>query len=186
MSTDSTPNRHTNPFIHPLLHYPGDQVEQKKKTDVDLPFIKVHEDEEGSRVHVGPINVVRTKTEEEVDIGPIHVSKGVVSLDQSRNGQLVMIAWALFLILIGCVWFVESFYDITLRGVAAAGIGLIWLGLNYTRTRLGIEPSRFTLFLGVVALAYGILEWAVREIEPLAVLAIAAGVYIILMYIRKI
>jgi hypothetical protein len=158
---------------------------EKKKTDIDLPFFKIKEDEEGSFVKVGPIEVKERKGEEDkVKIGPLHISDEGMKVERSLNSKLEGIAWALFLILLGCVWTFESIYDTELPGVVAMGIGVIWLGLNYTRHRLDIKTSTFTIILGILAFVYGAAEWVVTDISPLAVVAIAIGAYVIIKSVK--
>lgn len=146
---------------------------EKKKTDIDLPFLKVKEDEEGSYVKIGPFEVIDKK--EKVKIG----------MERSLNTKLEVLAWAFFFILIGCVWLFESVYNTELPGMIAIGIGVIWLGLNYARHRLEIETSTGTIVLGIVAIIYGVAQWFAEGIDLLPLIVIAIGVYIVFTFARK-
>jgi len=162
-------------------------VAEKKKTDIDLPFLRVREDEEGSYVKVGPIEVTDKKAEKEkVRIGPLHIDESGVRMERSLNSKLEGMAWAFFFIMIGCVWLFENVYHVNLPGIAAIGIGVIWLALNYTRSRLDIKTSTFTIVLGIAFIIYGLAEWFVVEIGVLPVIAIAVGAYLIITFARRV
>ncbi len=177
--------RYEKPFISRPQIIPGDQVEEKKKTDITLPFIRVRDDKEGTYVKVGPIEVVNTKTEEHVHIGTFHVTDGKIEFEHSPGTQLEVIAWAVFFIMIGSVWLIESTYKMELPGVAAVGIGVILLALNYARSKLDIQTSTFTIFVGIVALVYGVLKWFIIELEFWAVIFIAFGVYLVVYFAKR-
>ena len=156
----------------------------EKKTDINLPFFKIQEDEEGTYVKVGPIEVTDTQGEEKAKVGPFRISDEGVKMERSLNSKLEGMAWAAFFILIGSVWLVENMYEFELPGVIPMGVGAIWLLLNYARSRLDIKTSTFTIVLGIIAIIYGAAEFFVGEIEVLAVAAIAIGVYLIVKYMR--
>ena len=164
----------------------GENVAEKNKTDIDLPFFKIKEDEEGTYVKVGPIEVVEKKGEEaKARVEPLRISESGVKYEPSLNSRLEGMAWATFFILIGCVWLFESMYDLNLRGFIAVGIGVILLSLNYVRSRVGIEMSSFTIVVGLIFIAYGILERFFEEVEFLPLIGIAVGIYLILAFGRE-
>lgn len=159
---------------------------EKKKTDIDLPFFKIKEDEEGTYVKIGPIEVVDKEGEEEkAKIGPIRVSEKGARYEPSSNDRLEVLAFAVFLILIGCVWFAENITGYDFTGAVAIGFGAILLSLNYARSRLGIETSTFTIVLGIVAVIYGVAERFFVDTNVLAVLALAVGLYLIIAFGRE-
>lgn len=158
---------------------------EKKKTDINLPFFKIQEDDKGSYVEVGPVKVTGTKEEEKVKVGPILISDEGVRMERSLNSKLEGMALAAFIILIGSVLLSKSVYGLDLPGVVYMGVGVIWLSLNYARSRLNIKTSTFTIVLGIIALIYGAAEFFIGEIEILAVAAIAIGLYFIVKYTRS-
>jgi hypothetical protein len=160
-------------------------VAEKKKTDIRFPFFRVKEDAEETYVKVGPIEVVDRKSGEDVKVGPLHIVEGDIKIERSLNSKLEGIAWGVFIILIGCVWLSESTLDLDLSGVVAIGIGVIWLALNYARSQLGIKTSTFTIVLGLVAIIYGFAQRFIGEIELIAVIAIAVGIYFIIAFGRR-
>lgn len=157
----------------------------KKKTDISLPFIKVKDDEEGTYVKVGPIEVTDTKTEEKVRIGSLHISEGDIRFERSLNSKLEGLAWATFFILLGCVWLYENMYDTSLPGTIAIGLGVILLALNYTRSRYEIPTSTFTIVVGAVAIVYGVAEWFMKEVDLFALIVIVIGLLLVIEFARK-
>ncbi|MBU7013466.1 MAG: hypothetical protein HXS52_13065 [Theionarchaea archaeon] len=158
---------------------------EKKKVDVDLPFLKVREDEEGSYVRVGPIEVKGKKGEEKVRVGPLSVSEGRVEVDRSQGRNLEGIAWAAFFILIGLVWTIQNVYHTNLEGAIPIGVGIIWLSLNFARSRIGIPISKATVGLGIVAIIYGVSQHIVEDVDVFALVLVALGIYLIIYFARK-
>ena len=66
--------------------------------------------------------------------------------------QLEGIGWALFLLMIGGIGFLQS----VPQGTWLVGTGLIMLGLNIARYLKGIRVSHFTIVIGILALLLGI------------------------------
>lgn len=157
----------------------------KKKTDISLPFFKVKDDEEGTYVKVGPIEVTDTKTEEKVRIGSMYISEGDIRFERSLNSRMEGIAWAAFFILVGCVWLYENVYDTSLPGAIAIGLGIILLALNYTRSRFQIPTSTFTIVVGAVAIVYGVAEWFMKEVDLFAFIVIIVGLILVIEFARK-
>jgi hypothetical protein len=94
------------------------------------------------------------------------------------NKRLEDIGWALFLIMIGCIWLVPD--EQIPQGTWLIGAGLIMLGLNGARYLNGIKVSGFTMLLGMVALAAGLGSLVGVELPLFAVFLILIGASIIL------
>jgi uncharacterized membrane protein len=73
----------------------------------------------------------------------------------NRNVALTSLAWGLFIILIGICWTASQYYNIEVVSYAALGAGIILIGLNVARASLGMALSWFSLFIGIVAFAFG-------------------------------
>jgi hypothetical protein len=72
------------------------------------------------------------------------------------NKVLDGIAWGLFFILLGLVWFVSTNnYSIDAGQYVAVGVGIILIGINLIRLGVGIKVSKFSLFIGLIAFALG-------------------------------
>jgi hypothetical protein len=169
-----------------IMFLPGENVAEKKKADINLPFLKVREDDEGSYVEVGPIEVKGKKGEEKVRIGPLNISEGRVEVERSQQRNLEGMAWAAFFIVAGLVWTVEMVYHMDLEGVIPIGVGIIWLTLNYVRSRVGIPISKMTTGLGIVAIVYGVSQQFVEDVNVFALVLIALGIYLVFYFGRNV
>jgi len=96
----------------------------------------------------------------------------------SLNRRLESVSWAVFLIMIGCLWLVPKG---TVHGSTwLFGAGAIMIGLNVVRLAVGIKPSGFTLVIGALAIAAGVCDVAGVKLRVIPILLILAGVGIIL------
>jgi hypothetical protein len=99
------------------------------------------------------------------------------------NTRLESVAWALFLIMIGCLWLIPD--EIIPQGSWSIGVGLILLGLNAFRSINGIPMSRFTIFLGTLALLSGIGDYLGLNLPIFAILLILLGLNILYKIIYR-
>ena len=74
----------------------------------------------------------------------------------NKNVALTSLAWGLFFVLIGLSWALYGYYGEVMVSYVALGAGIILIGLNVARTGLGMHLSKFSLFIGIVALAFGV------------------------------
>ena len=74
----------------------------------------------------------------------------------NKSVALTSLAWGLFFVLIGVSWATSEYYKISLVPYVALGAGIILIGLNLARTGLGMRLSKFSLFIGIVAFAFGV------------------------------
>jgi hypothetical protein len=95
-------------------------------------------------------------------------------------------AWAAFFIVLGVVWTVQNVYHIDLEGAVPIGVGIIWLALNYARSRVGIPISRLTTGLGIVAIVYGVSQQFLENVNVFALVLIALGIYLVFYFGRKV
>lgn len=72
----------------------------------------------------------------------------------NKNVALASLAWGLFFVWIGVSWVASEYCGISMTPYIALGAGLILIGLNVARTSLGMKLSEFSLFIGIVALAF--------------------------------
>ena len=73
---------------------------------------------------------------------------------QDLNRRIEEVGWALFLLMIGVIWFLPE--ENIPPDSWLIGSGLIMLGVNFVRYFWGIKMSGFTTFLGILALVAGL------------------------------
>jgi uncharacterized membrane protein len=95
------------------------------------------------------------------------------------NKSLDALAWGLFIVLIGVGWYVGSAYKMDTGPYIALGVGLILVGLNLTRMQMGIKISKFSLFVGLVALAIGVAGIFGYALDLFLTVIILIGLFII-------
>lgn len=99
----------------------------------------------------------------------------------NRNVALTTLAWGLFFVLIGVVWAIG---EPNSGSYIAFGAGLILIGLNLARTGLGMRLSKFSLFIGIVALAFGGSSLMGYSFPLLQTIIILIGLFIIAEAVR--
>jgi hypothetical protein len=95
------------------------------------------------------------------------------------------IAWGVFIVLLGVGWITSTYYQMDTGIYIAFGAGLILITLNFARWTTGISISKFSLFIGMLALALsgsGILGFAMPFIPTLIVLV---GLFIVAQALQK-
>jgi hypothetical protein len=95
------------------------------------------------------------------------------------NRTLDSLSWGLFIILIGVGWYIGATYGIETGSYIALGVGLILLGLNLTRSQIGIKVSKFSLFVGLVALAIGVAGILGYALDLFLTVVILIGLFIV-------
>jgi hypothetical protein len=101
------------------------------------------------------------------------------------NKFLDSIAWGAFIVLLGAGWLAGSYYNLETGIYIALGVGIILIGLNGARSAMGIKISRFSLFIGALALALsgaGILGYSMPFIPTVVVLV---GLFIVAEAFQK-
>ena len=96
-----------------------------------------------------------------------------------ENRTLDSLSWGLFITLIGVGWFVGAAYEIDTGAYIALGVGLILLGLNLTRSQIGIKISKFSLFVGLVAFAIGVAGILGYALDLFLTVIILIGLFIL-------
>jgi len=100
--------------------------------------------------------------------------------DQKKvlDKRLESIGWALFLIMIGCLWLMPK--EKIPEGTWVIGTGVIILGLTLVRYIKGIKIIGFWVILGILALAFGISDFFNVDLPLFPILLIIIGANIIL------
>lgn len=103
-----------------------------------------------------------------------------------NNKALEGVAWGAFVILLGVGWWAGSYYNIETGPYLALGVGAILIGLNGVRASVGTKVSKFSLFIGLLALAMGgagIMGYSLPLIPTIIVLV---GLFIIASALQRI
>jgi hypothetical protein len=90
---------------------------------------------------------------------------------------LTSLAWGSFFVLIGLSWAVSNVVDVV--PYVALGAGIILIGLNVARTGLGMRLSKFSLFIGIVAFAFGGVALMGYELPLFETIIVLIGLFII-------
>ncbi len=101
-----------------------------------------------------------------------------------NNRALEGIAWGAFVILLGVGWWAGD-YDAETGPYLALGVGAILIGLNGVRASTGVRVSKFSLFIGLLALAIGgagIMGYTLPLIPTIMVLV---GLFIIASALQR-
>ena len=124
-----------------------------------------------------------------------HMAKVEVVMDEKAllarhmlNFKLVKLSWALFFILIGGSWILESLKYINNTekwGIIYAGCGAILLLLNLMRIAWKINISKFTTWLGTLLLLYGIATFYEFDFSIWAAAILVIGLIMLLEVFRK-
>jgi hypothetical protein len=124
-----------------------------------------------------------------------HMAKVEVVMDEKAlharftlNFKLVKLSWALFFILIGVSWILESLQKINNTekwGIIYAGCGAILLFLNLLRMAWKINISKFTTWLGALGLLFGIATFYEFDFSIWAAAILIIGLIMLLEVFRK-
>jgi hypothetical protein len=101
------------------------------------------------------------------------------------NKVLDGLAWGLFFILLGLVWFVSTSYSIDAGAYVAVGIGIILICINLVRVGVGIKISKFSLFIGLIAFALGGAAIIGYSLPLVPMVIVLIGLFIIAEGLQK-
>jgi apolipoprotein N-acyltransferase len=103
----------------------------------------------------------------------------------TTNKVLDALAWGAFAVLLGAGWIASSYYQMDTGIHVALGVGLILIALNLARMTMGITVSKFSLFIGLLALALsgaGLLGFTMPFVPTVIVLV---GLFIVAEALQK-
>ena len=105
------------------------------------------------------------------------------------NLKLIKLSWALFFILLGGSWTLESLGRVSNAEkwvLIYAGSGGILLLLNLLRIAFRINISKFTIGLGALGLMLGITKYyALGDFSILAAALLIIGIFMLFEVLRK-
>ncbi len=103
-----------------------------------------------------------------------------------NNKLLNGVAWGAFFVVLGIGWLTSIAYTIDVTAYIAVGVGIILVAINLARLKGGISLSKFSLFIGLVALALGgagIIGYSLPLIPTVIVLV---GLFIVAEGLQKV
>jgi hypothetical protein len=101
------------------------------------------------------------------------------------NKFLDAVAWGVFIVLLGASWIASSYYKIDTGIYLALGTGLILIALNLTRRVMEIRISKFSLFIGLLALALSLSGIVGYELSFIPTVIVLVGFFIVAEAIQK-
>ncbi|MEM2263451.1 MAG: hypothetical protein QXG58_03915 [Candidatus Bathyarchaeia archaeon] len=97
----------------------------------------------------------------------------------NKNVALTSLAWGIFFVWIGLSCIASEYYNVSMGAYIALGVGVILIGLNAARALLKLKPSKFSLFIGIIALAFGGASAAGFELPLWQTILVLIGLFII-------
>jgi hypothetical protein len=149
--------------IGPIIFTGTETVEEVKIGNWFL--FKIRIDEDNSHIKIGPITITDNNIENEFKRSPACIQDGLEKVQHDENVTLEGGAWVAFFILLGCIFLYNAAFHGKTTGMIPIGVGIIWLSLNYTRVRKHIEPSNFTIALGIIAIIWGLTERFINGVD---------------------
>jgi hypothetical protein len=126
----------------------------------------------------------------------LHIAKNIrffggekmenVNKNSINNKLLNGVAWGAFFVVLGIGWFASIAYTIDVTAYLAVGVGIILVAINLVRLSGGISLSKFSLFIGLIALALGgagIIGYSLPLIPTVIVLV---GLFIVAEGLQKV
>jgi hypothetical protein len=110
-------------------------------------------------------------------------STGQDEQKKALDKRLDQVGWALFLIMIGCLWLVPRF--MVPQGAWLIGTGIIILGLTWVRHINDIIINKFWVVCGIVALVAGLSQFLGIKLPLFPILLVIVGVSIIVKPMMK-
>ncbi|MCZ7383219.1 MAG: hypothetical protein O8C63_00525 [Candidatus Methanoperedens sp.] len=102
------------------------------------------------------------------------------------NMKFIKFSWALFFILIGGSWILESLYKIDKWALIYAGSGGILLLLNLLRIIWKLNISKFTIGLGALGVLFGAAKYyALPDFSIWAAAVLIIGIFMLFEVLRK-
>ena len=108
-----------------------------------------------------------------------------MSEKSQTNKVLDAIAWGAFIVLLGVGWIASAYYQMDTGIYIALGVGLILIALNLSRRAMGITISKFSLFIGLLALALAGSGIAGFELPLIPTVIVLVGLFIIAEALQK-
>ncbi len=103
-----------------------------------------------------------------------------------RNKVFDAVAWGTFIVLLGVGWIASIAYQVSTTVYVALGVGIILIALNLARHFSAIKISKFSLFVGLIALALSASGIVGYELPFLPTLIVLIGMFVVAEAFQKI
>jgi D-alanyl-lipoteichoic acid acyltransferase DltB (MBOAT superfamily) len=102
-----------------------------------------------------------------------------------NNKLLNSAAWGAFFVVLGLGWIASIAYSIDVGAYLAIGIGAILVTINIARLNGGISLSKFSLFIGLIALALGGAGLIGYSLPLIPTVIVLVGLFVVAEGIQK-
>jgi hypothetical protein len=103
----------------------------------------------------------------------------------TTNKVLDALAWGVFIVLLGVGWIASAYYQTDTGIYISLGVGLILITLNLSRRALNIKISKFSLFIGLLALALAGSGIAGFELPFVPTVIVLVGLFVVAEALQK-
>ena len=109
-----------------------------------------------------------------------------VNTNCMKNKLLNGVAWGAFFVVLGIGWLASIAYTIDVGAFIAVGVGIILVAINLARINLGISLSKFSLFIGLIALALGVAGIIGYSLPLIPTVIVIVGLFIVAEGLQKV
>jgi hypothetical protein len=103
-----------------------------------------------------------------------------------NNKLLNGVAWGAFFVVLGIGWIASSAYTIDVGAYLAVGVGAILIAINLARLNMGVSLSKFSLFIGLIALALGVGGIIGYSLPLISTVIVLVGLFIVAEGLQKV
>ncbi|MFB3888456.1 MAG: hypothetical protein ACE14S_03130 [Candidatus Bathyarchaeia archaeon] len=101
------------------------------------------------------------------------------------NKLLNGVAWGAFFVVLGIGWLASIAYTVEVGAYVAVGAGVILVAINLARLNMGINISKFSLFIGLLALALGGAGMVGYALPLIPTVIVLVGLFIVAEGLQK-
>jgi hypothetical protein len=103
-----------------------------------------------------------------------------------NNKLLNGVAWGAFFVVLGIGWLASISYTLDVGAYIAVGAGIILVAINLARLNMGISLSKFSLFIGLIALALGGAGISGYSLPLIPTVIVLVGLFIVAGGLQKV
>jgi hypothetical protein len=102
-----------------------------------------------------------------------------------NNKLLNGVAWGAFFVVLGIGWLASISYTIDVGAYIAVGAGIILVAINLARLNMHISLSKFSLFIGLIALAIGGAGTIGYSLPLIPTIIVLVGLFVVAEGLQK-